>query len=68
VDLVGTALGYLISVVQVTDDFNHLFGSPAGLDVNPFRMVLPIAPGKSNPVGLAPCPRRPFERSRWRGF
>jgi hypothetical protein len=47
VDLVGTALGYMISVVQVAEDLNHVIGSPAGLDVNPFRMILPIVPGKS---------------------
>ena len=45
--LVGNALGWLISVAQVAKDLNHVFGSPDGLDVNPFRMVLPIAPGKS---------------------
>ena len=53
-DLVGTALGYLISVVQVAEDLNHVIGSPAGLDVNPFRMILPIVPGLPDIFVLGP--------------
>lgn len=51
-DLVVTAQGYLISILGVAKDFHHVIGLHAGLDVNPFQIILPQAPNKSTLTGM----------------